>query len=235
MSTRRRRPDATETSSPEASARKRVRAPEFDSCNFYSEAVNLIFDPKRVLLRRLFFIDEDRTKYFSVGFYPARDYHPFVEFGSIKKNGSTILILDDQQVDKMAECLPRLCESMCGNEQYGCKEGDFRLNTTGSYRIAPFYLDKQYTGLRLGDLQYLSRMCHVVQNQLKVYTLSLLDILAYMTVALTSVNYVEPAPNASKHIVYSQLFVNSRRHCKKNNYNTNTYYCLTVCTCLHSH
>ena len=96
-----------------------------------------------------------------------------MEFGSIKNNCSTILILDDRQVNKMAEFLPRLCESMCGNEQYGCKEGDFRLNTTGSYRIAQLYLDKQYIGLRLGDLQYLSRMFHVVQNQLKVYTLSL--------------------------------------------------------------
>jgi len=152
MSTRRRRQDATEASSPEASAPKRVRPPEFDTCNFYAEARNLIFDPKRVLLRRLFFIDEDRTKYVSVGFYRVRDYHPFVELGSIKKNGSTILILDDRQVNKMAECLPRICASMCGNEQYGCKKGDFRLNTTGSYRIAQLYLDKQYIGLRLGDL-----------------------------------------------------------------------------------
>jgi len=206
MSTRRRRPDATETSSPEASAPKRVRPPEFDICNFYSEAVNLIFDPKRVLLRYLFFIDEDRTKYVSVGFYPTRDYHPLVEFGSVKKNGSTILIFDDLQVDKMAKCLPRICESMCGNEQYGCKEGDFRLITTGNYRTNRLCLDKQYIGLRLGDLQYLSRMFHVLQNQLKVYTVSLPDVLAYVTVALTSVNYVEPAPNASKYIAYSQLF-----------------------------
>ena len=92
---------------------------------------------------------------------------------------------------------------MCGNEQYGWKEGDFRLNTTGSYRITLLYLDKQYIGLRLGDLQYLSRMFHVVQNQMNVYNLSLSlflslpDVLAYVTVALTSVNYVEPAPNAS--------------------------------------
>ena len=173
MATRRRRSDATETSSTEASAPKRVRSPEFDTCNFYTEAVNLIFVPKWVLLRRLFLIDEDRTKYVSVGFYFARDYHPFVELGSIKNNGSTILILDHRQVKKMAECLPSICESMCSNEQYGCKEGDFRMNTTGSYRIARLYLDKQYIGLRLGDLQYISEMFHVLQNQLKVYTLSL--------------------------------------------------------------
>jgi len=145
-----------------------------------------------------------------------------VEFGSVKKNGSTILIIDDRQVDKMAECLPKICESMCGNVQYVCREGDFRLNTTGSYRIARLSLGKQYIGLRLGDLLYLSRMFHVLQNQLKVYTLSLSDVLTYVTVALTSVNYVEPATNASKHIVYSQLFDELKTTFKKNNYYTNT-------------
>jgi len=44
-----------------------------------------------------------------------------VEFESIKKNDSTILILDDRHDNKMAESVPRICESMCGNEQYGYK------------------------------------------------------------------------------------------------------------------
>jgi len=35
---------------------------------------NAAFDPKRVLPRRVFFINEDKTNYMSVGFYPARDY-----------------------------------------------------------------------------------------------------------------------------------------------------------------
>jgi len=95
---------------------------------------------------------------------------------------------------------------MCGFKQYGCKEGDIRLNTTGSYRIARLYLDKQYINLRLVDQQYLLRMFHLIQNQLIAYTLSLPDVLAYVTVSLTSVNFVEPAPNASKHILYPQLF-----------------------------
>ena len=122
MSTRRRRRNATETSSPDASAPKRDRPPEFDTCNFYAEAVILILVPKRFLLPRYFFIDEDRTKYISEGFYPSRDYQPFVEFRSIEKNGYTTLILDDRQVNKMVECLPRICEYMCGNEQYEWKD-----------------------------------------------------------------------------------------------------------------
>ena len=50
-----------------------------NNCTYWPN--NPAFDPKRVLLRRLFFINEDRTKYVSVGFYPARDYLPQVEFG----------------------------------------------------------------------------------------------------------------------------------------------------------
>jgi len=75
MTPRRSRSDET----PAATLPKLVRPPEFDTCNFYTEAVHLLFDPKRVLLRRLFFIDEERSKYVSVGFYPARDYRPFVQ------------------------------------------------------------------------------------------------------------------------------------------------------------
>jgi len=103
-----------------------------------------------------------------------------------------------------------MCESMCDNERYLCKEGDFRLITTGSFRIAQFYIHKQYMSMRPGDLQYLTIIFHVIQNQLNVYTLSLSlslpDVLSYVTVTLTSVNYVEQAPNACKHILYSQLF-----------------------------
>ena len=45
---------------------------------------NPVFDPKRVLLRRLLFFTEDRTKYVSVGFYSARDYLRLVEFGVVR-------------------------------------------------------------------------------------------------------------------------------------------------------
>ena len=48
---------------------------------------NPAFDPKRVLLRRLFFINDVRTKYVSVGFYPARNYLPLLEFGVLRRGG----------------------------------------------------------------------------------------------------------------------------------------------------
>jgi hypothetical protein len=42
------------------------------------------FDPDWLLLRRIFFIDGDKTKYVSVGFYTARAYQPLVEFGAVR-------------------------------------------------------------------------------------------------------------------------------------------------------
>ena len=74
---------------------------------------NSAFDPKGVLLRRLFFMNEDRTKYVSVGFYPARDYLLLVEVGVLRSGGGPkTLILSDEQVDVLAETLPTLRKDM---------------------------------------------------------------------------------------------------------------------------
>jgi len=127
-----------------------------------------MFDLKRVLLRRLFCIDIDSTRYVSVGFYPSRDYQTFVEFGAVIKIGLTFITLNEQQANKMAEYLPRICDSMCCNEQYVCKDGDFRLNRVGTSGFGRVYLEKQYSNLKFADLQYLREMIHVVQNQLNV-------------------------------------------------------------------
>ena len=78
---------------------------------------NPAFDSNRVLLRRLFFINEDRTKYVSVGFYPSRDYLPLVQFGVVRRGGGhKILILSDEQLDAMAEALPTLRVAVCSGE-----------------------------------------------------------------------------------------------------------------------
>jgi hypothetical protein len=42
--------------------------------------ISPIFDPKRVLLLRIFFINDDKSKYFSVSFYHAKKYQPLLEF-----------------------------------------------------------------------------------------------------------------------------------------------------------
>jgi len=103
-----------------------------DICTYWTP--NPAFDAKRVLLRLMFFINEDKTKYVSVGYYPARDYQPLVEFGAIRRGGSKSLILNDEKVDAVAECLPSIPDSMCvGGDRVviKCKSGYFVYTPPG--------------------------------------------------------------------------------------------------------
>ena len=92
------------------------------------------------MLRRLFFVDGDRTKYVSVGFYATRDNRPQVEFVVVKRNKTTVLVLVDQYIATLVAILPRICECMCANDPYVHKDGDFRLTGTRAGGIARMYL-----------------------------------------------------------------------------------------------
>jgi len=166
---------------------------------------NPAFYPKWVLLRRLFFINEDRTEYVSVGFYPARDYLPLVEFGFVRRlGGPKTLILSDEQVDALAETLPTLRDDMCSGEAgvRRCESGAFRLDVTRSRRAARLYVDSQFISLTSRDIEYLSRVFSIVQQQLRDYIVALQDVLPHITATVTSVTYVEPTPEASKNIIF---------------------------------
>jgi len=79
---------------------------------------NSAFDTKRILLLRLFIINEERTKYVSVCFYHARDYLLLVEFRDVRRGGEPKnLILSHEKVDAMAERFPMLWDTMCSGEK----------------------------------------------------------------------------------------------------------------------
>jgi hypothetical protein len=80
--------------------------------------ISPLFVPTMVLLRGIFFIDTDKTRYVSVGFYPARSFDVLVEFGGPKLRP---IVLVDKYVRTLAEHLPDLCEKMFHDEQYRCE------------------------------------------------------------------------------------------------------------------
>ena len=118
-----------------------IKAPEFNTCKYLFEAVSPEFDPKRVLLRRVFFIDEDKSRYVSVGFYPTQNYQSHVEFGGPRIKP---VIFEDEHVETLAEFLPKICAAMCDDEQFAYSDSILRLTTTGSYKKARLYKDKHY-------------------------------------------------------------------------------------------
>ena len=165
MATRRKRSSATS----EVPATTKNRIEELEPTNFCTHGTsNPAFDPKRVLLRRLFFINEDRTKYVSVGFYPAYDYLPLVEFVVVRSGVvPKTLILCDEQVDAMAEAMPTLRDAICsGDKSVECRRGEsgaFRLDLTRSRRRY-VYTSIHNSFLSLCKISNISRACSVLCN-----------------------------------------------------------------------
>jgi len=172
-----------------------------DICTYWPG--NPAFDHKRVLLRRMFFIFEDKTKYMSAGFYPARDYQPLVEFGAILRGGSKSLILTDEKITALAYCLPAIRDSMCvgGDRVFiKCESGNFRLYTPKRHGSARMFVGTDYISLPKPDMGYLVRVFHILQQQLRDYIIALPDVLSYVTSSLASASYIEPQPNASTNL-----------------------------------
>jgi hypothetical protein len=155
--------------------------PKRAAFDIWVQPVSPLFDPWRVLLRRIFFIDSDKTRYVSVGYYPARNYSVLVEFG-----GSRIkpIALTEANVRTLAEHLPTLCKKMCSDEQYQCENGNFRLFTTRAYRTARLKLGDNYIVYRLSDLQCLLRILYVIHNEQINYLEAMPEVMNYAVSAL---------------------------------------------------
>jgi len=80
------------------------KTPEIDICSYSIEGISPAFDPNRALLRSVFFLDENRTRYVSVAFYPSMSYMPMVVFGGSKIGPIRLSV---QQVMALVEHLPR--------------------------------------------------------------------------------------------------------------------------------
>ena len=165
MATRRKRSSATA----DATAKRKKTLEELEHtniCTYWTN--NPAFDPNWLLLRRLFFVVDDRTKYVSVYFYPPRGYLPLVEFGVVRRGGvPKNLILSVEKVDALAEALPKLRDMCCGETSVGCRrcESDaFRLDLTRSRRAARLYVESQFKSPTLQDIEYLSRMFIIEQQ-----------------------------------------------------------------------
>jgi hypothetical protein len=155
-------PDGEEEPTPKS--KRLVKAPEFDTCNYYTESVGLAFDPKRVLLRRVFFLNKDKYKYVSVAFYHALDCQTLVKF---RESLNKPIFIATDIVKSLAQHVPRMCNFMCGNEHYAFRVGLFQLTTIGTLKAARVYFDKHYLHFKIAELQYLERIFHIVNNQPK--------------------------------------------------------------------
>ena len=116
----------------------------------------------RVLLRRVYFLNEERTRYFSVKFYPSDNYQVFLELGGPRIVPSR---LTEPHVRTLMEALPTLCNSMQCGELYTCKDGAFRIRSGRTHNCARLYHGKQCVSFKLADLRYMLSMLHMIEAQ----------------------------------------------------------------------
>ena len=98
---------------------------------YYTEATSLLFDPNRVLLRRVFFMDPHKTRYISVGYYPSRNYQTLVEIGTPKQHP---ILLSDHHVTTLAEHLTTHVDSLWRDEFYDVRDGEFSIHSATPYK-----------------------------------------------------------------------------------------------------
>ena len=179
----------------------RQHATRSEPCTYSGPA----FDPSRVLLRRVFFLNEEKSRYVSVGFYPVYNYRPLVEIVGTRIQP---LVLSTEYFNIVVERQPVLLEAMCLNEHFvwGSKDKDFKMHRTRAYRNSRFTRNKHGISLKLPELRTLQYILHIITYQLYMYTETFADVHAYVNTTMTSCGFIEPGPNASKSIIYRQLF-----------------------------
>ena len=168
MSVRKRRsPPTTAQAMDGSSIPLTADAGDKDTTRPYVAANSLLFDPNRVLLRRVSFLDPDKTKYTSVGFYPSRNYQPLVELGRPKV---TPLLLTDSHVQTLAEHLPSQLDALWRDEFYNVHDGDFSMHSATPYKTPLLFAgakkNRKTIFLRMPEFRYLTYIFPLVQNQL---------------------------------------------------------------------
>jgi hypothetical protein len=68
----------------ERQSKRMLLTPSLEDCNFETVWISPAPDTKKIVMRRLFFINTDKTKFLSVGFHASSAYLPLAEFGGSK-------------------------------------------------------------------------------------------------------------------------------------------------------
>jgi hypothetical protein len=119
-----------------------------------------------------------------------------MEFGALRRMPA---VLTSYYLLTLSQHLLKLCESMCANEPYVCKQLLYRLQTrgTGKDNVAKLTYNKHSISFKLTELNYLLAAITTFENQLARYTVAQNDVMSYVTTALGAQQYVRPRPDAS--------------------------------------
>jgi hypothetical protein len=114
----------------------------------------------RVVLRRVYFLNEEWCRYISLGFYPSENYQVLVAFGGPRNPPITLI---EHHFRTFVEALPALCEATQQGELYTRKDCSFLLRSSKPNNCARLYRDKKCVSFTLTDLCYVQTKLHMVE------------------------------------------------------------------------
>ena len=157
----------------------------------------------RVLLRRVFFLNEEKSRYVSVGFYPTDNYQVLAEFGGPQIAPIT---LTEKHVKSLAEHLPALCRPCTAANTTPAKTDNPVCSPPEPTRLPECTDTKKCVSFKLPVLRYVVTVLHFVQVQQTQYIPAQNGVLAFAIAALGSIEFVEPPHTTTSLIPYGQLF-----------------------------
>ena len=82
----------------------------------------------------------------------------------------------------------------------------FKINTTGTYKIARMYLGMckhgKHIAFKMQVQRYLDNVMYIIVNQLKTYNIAQSDVMTYAMSAMASNDYIQPLSPYSKSIIF---------------------------------
>jgi hypothetical protein len=170
----------------EPQSKRVLLTPSLEDCTFATEWISPAPDTKKILLRRLFFINPDNTKFVSVGFHASSAYLPLAEFGGSK---ITSILLSQDYLNLFASHLHDLLQAMCENKPYSFISDDraFKVLVIGkNNHLARMSLNKQFLLFKQPEIRYLLGMIHILQLQLASFSQAQQDVVKYAAKSLLS-------------------------------------------------
>ena len=106
---------------------------------------------ERVLLRRVYFLNPEKTKFFSLGYYPARNYDPCGNRRSWEKNCGPNVVLSVNLTTSAEIVWKYLCERIFRTQRNVISIADVGKNKNN---VCKLIYDKKAINFKLNELIY---------------------------------------------------------------------------------
>jgi hypothetical protein len=157
--------------------------------------------PEAGVLRRIYFLNKDRSRFISIGYYPDRNYKPYVEIGGVKCG----VILSAYYFTSLVNHLPKLAEHLSKDQAFRCDEETFHLRLLDGKRCVTIQCDGLRISIGENYVNFLLSNSTVLLYQLGRYVFATSDVQSYAAKCTNNSSFVHPRDSVSQYVLYDAI------------------------------